>query len=294
MSVAMPEADRQSWTTIEHPHPESLIEKQSRVSKSAESLLDNDREFVDLPHSSRIKPSESVESEKTDSFVKEKVSRVRSCPVDASEKNVNPVKKLFKQFSSYFSKAPDVRGDTGSKSHLEELKGRDSQVSSPPAEEPGWKQEIRRRRSQGQQGYTDPSELSDNSPITSVQMPPKSKEAEEPPPEPAWKRELSRRRREGRYQTQIITSDSKDSPDSPANWLQKLRSRPQSAAPTDSDESPDPDSPIHRPRSRPRPAGVDLTSNMQAEPVWKQEAERKRNRFQMSSDLTKPDCLSPW
>ncbi|XP_078681144.1 uncharacterized protein LOC144916042 isoform X7 [Branchiostoma floridae x Branchiostoma belcheri] len=170
--------------------------------------------------------------------------------------------------------------DTGTKSHLEELKGRDSQVSSPPAEEPGWKQEIRRRRSQGQQGYTDPSELSDNSPITSVQMPPKSKEAEEPPPEPAWKRELSRRRREGRYQTQIITSDSKDSPDSPANWLQKLRSRPQSAAPTDSDESPDPDSPIHRPRSRPRPAGVDLTSNMQAEPVWKQEAERKRNRFQ--------------
>ncbi|XP_019634941.1 PREDICTED: serine/arginine repetitive matrix protein 1-like isoform X2 [Branchiostoma belcheri] len=273
-------ADRQSWTTIEHPHLESLIEKQSRVSKSAENLLDNDREFVDLPHSSRIKPPESVEGEKTDSFAKEKVSRVKSCPVHDSEKNVNPVKKLFKQFSSYFSKAPEVRGDTGTKSHLEELKGRDSQVSSPPAEEPGWKQEIRRRRSQGQQGYTDPSELSDNSPITSVQMPPKSKEAEEPPPEPAWKRELSRRRREGRYQTQIITSDSKDSPDSPANWLQKLRSRPQSAAPTDSDESPDPDSPIHRPRSRPRPAGVDLTSNMQAEPVWKQEAERKRNRFQ--------------
>ncbi|CAH1230508.1 Hypp313 [Branchiostoma lanceolatum] len=178
-----------------------------------------------------------------------------------------------------------VYGDTSTKSHLEELKGRDSQVSAPPAEEPGWKQEIRRRRSQVRhEGYTEPSKQTDNSSVTyhsgNTQMPPKSKEAEEPPPEPAWKRELSRRRREGRYQTQIITSDSKDSPDSPANWLQKLRSRPQSAAPTDSDESADPDSPVHRPRSRPQPAGVDLTTSMQAEPVWKQEAERKRNRFQ--------------
>ncbi|XP_078598630.1 uncharacterized protein LOC144874404 isoform X2 [Branchiostoma floridae x Branchiostoma japonicum] len=178
-----------------------------------------------------------------------------------------------------------VYGDPGTKSHLDELKGRDSQVSAQPVEEPVWKKEIRRRKSQVRhEGYTEPCEPSATSPPTlppgNVPMPPKSKEAEEPPPEPAWKRELSRRRREGRYQTQIITSDSKDSPDSPANWLQKLRSRPQSAAPTDSDESADPDSPVHRPRSRPRPAGVDLTTSMQAEPVWKQEAERKRNRFQ--------------
>ncbi|XP_035691746.1 serine/arginine repetitive matrix protein 1-like [Branchiostoma floridae] len=248
-------------TTIP-PDLQSNIEKQYQVSKSAENLLDVERAFIDPPRCSETKPS--VESEKTDSCTKEKVTRVKSCPENDPEKEIHPVKKLFKQFSAHFftAKAPEVRGDPGTKSHLDELKGRDSQVSAQPVEEPVWKKEIRRRKSQVRhEGYTEPSEPSATSPPTlppgNVPMPPKSKEAEEPPPEPAWKRELSRRRREGRYQTQIITSDSKDSPDSPANWLQKLRSRPQSAAPS-----------------------VDLTTSMQAEPVWKQEAERKRNRFQ--------------